>query len=253
MNRLLSLLLATVALAGVACGSGDDPPTSRVFEAPPWSEPERLRYDLVNQGGDIDGRCVLETLPEFEPGRTKLNHLCDDGERYRDDRTAIVDAQTLRPITATRTIADLKEDERTTFVSTYDYDAGIVRLRADIDGEVNEATRELPTPDEESPERGIYDDESLFWVVRGIPLRNGYEGAYHNVNAGNGRIFVVEVLVADTERVTVPAGTFETWRVRIRTQSITQTFWIEQASPHRIIRARIERITYALTSIEKPE
>jgi hypothetical protein len=50
--------------------------------------------------------------------------------------------------------------------------------------------------------------------------------------------------------VTVPAGSFETWRVSIQTASITQRIWVEVAAPHRMIKARIERDTYELTSFE---
>jgi hypothetical protein len=253
LKRSLFALLTALVVLVAACADENDASTSKVFEAVPWDSAERLRYDLLNQGGDLDGRCVLETSPEFEPGRTKLTQLCDDGGPNRDDRTAIVDANTLEPITATRVITGSEDNRRTTFTSMYNFPERVVQLIANVNGEINEVTRELPQPDKDNPDPGIYDDESLFWIVRGIRLRNGYEGAYNNVNAGNGRIFVVEVSVAGSDTVTVPAGTYETWRVRIRTQSIVQTFWIDQEKPHRVVRARIERITYELTAIETPE
>ena len=56
--------------------------------------------------------------------------------------------------------------------------------------------------------------------------------------------------VEKRETVTVPAGTFETWAVSIRTSSITQRVWVEVDAPHRMIKARIERDTYELTRFE---
>ena len=46
-------------------------------------------------------------------------------------------------------------------------------------------SRDLPEPTEEWPTPGWYDDESLFWLVRGVELREDYEDHYtHVINAG---------------------------------------------------------------------
>lgn len=248
-TRLRLLLVATpiVALALSACRDEIGGPTSTVFEAPPWTADELMRYDLTERG-DLYGRCELETLPDFEPGLTKLTLLCGDDRGFRDDRTATVRSETLRPVGATRVIVNPEKDTRTTFTSTYEDDK--VVFTSDDGGKVRTAERDLPTPTEDSPEPGYYDDESLLWVVRGIPLRAGYEGRYSNINAGNGRVFNVEVSVLGTDRVTVPAGEFDAWRIQVRTASITQLFWVDVQAPHRIVRARIERLTYELTSFE---
>ncbi|MGI8926303.1 MAG: DUF3108 domain-containing protein [Tepidiformaceae bacterium] len=242
------LLIGAAAAAGLlaGCGGGDDEVISKVFQGPPWTGAESLSYQLVQRGGDVYGTCEVETRPEFEPGRTQLNLLCTDGEGNRDDRTAVVDAQTLRPISGIRTISG-EDGDRTTFESAYG--ERIVRLEANVDGKRNSAERDLPGATAKSPDPGYYDDESLLWVVRGIPLRVGYEGAYKNINAGNGRVFTVEVKVEGQERVRVPAGAFNAWKVRIRTESITQQFWIDEQAPNRIVRARIERLTYELVAV----
>lgn len=240
--------VAGAVLGATACGGGDDAIISRVFEAPPWTGAERLSYNLVQRGGHVYGTCSVETIPQSGSGQTELKLLCTDGAGHHDDRSATVDSQTLRPFSATRVISDDAKGKRTSFTSQYEAD--IVRLEANVDGKVNKTERDLPQPTDKSPEPGYYDDESLLWVVRGIPLRTGWEGAYKDVNAGNGRIFTVAVKVEGPERVTVPAGGFNTWRVRIRTNSVTQYFWIDDAAPHRIVRARIERLTYELTGIE---
>ena len=243
----LLLALALTATAGVACSNEIGGPTSRVFEAPPWTGHELLRYDLTERG-DLYGHCEMETLPDAEPGLTKLNLLCGDERGFRDDRSATVRADTLEPVGATRVIVNPEKDTRTTFTSTYGDNK--VTFTSDDNGKVRTAERELPTPTPENPEPGYYDDESLLWVVRGIPLRAGYEGRYSNVNAGNGRVFTVEVRVLGTDRITVPAGEFDAWRVQVRTSSITQLFWVDVEAPHRLVRARIERLTYELTSYE---
>jgi hypothetical protein len=244
-------LLALVASASIigltACGQDLSGPTSRVFEDAPWTGPERMVYDLTERG-ELYGRCEMETIPNIEPGLTELNLLCGDDRGFRDDRTATVQSDTLVPVGATRVILNPEKQTRITFASAYDGDK--VTFTSDDNGKVRSAERDLPTPTRESPEPGFYDDESLLWVIRGIPLRAGFEGRYTNVNAGNGQVFAVELSVLGTERVKVPAGEFDSWRIQVRTASITQMFWVDVAEPHRLVRARIERLTYELTSFE---
>ena len=106
-------------------------------------------------------------------------------------------------------------------------------------------------PSETSPDPGYYDDESLLWLVRGMDLREGYEATYQNVNAGTGGTFPVDLKVEGQETVTVPAGEFTAWKVRIRTASVTQFVWVEASGSRRLVKARIEGIEdviYELTA-----
>lgn len=243
----LIVLIAGVALLGAACSGGSDQKIERVFVGPPWTGAENHRYNLVDGGGDVYGTCVLETRPAVEPGKTQLNRLCGDGPN-RDDGTVTVDSETLRPFSARRVISDAEKNKSTTFSATYG--DGVVHFVADSNGKVNETDRDLPKPDKTSPDPAWHDDESLLWLVRGIKLEEGYEAAYKNVNAGNGRVFTVELKVERSEKVRVPAGEFTAWKVRIRTDSITQYAWVDVQAPHTLVRARIERLTYELTAVE---
>lgn len=250
LSRIFALGIApfAVLLLATACSS-DEPVISKVFQSPPWTSNEQLSYNLIDESGALYGTCDLQTkLNTPEQGKTELEHLCGSGGPERDDRTAVVDAETLRPYTATRTISNSGKKSSTSFTSTYDEAANKVHMKSDENGKVRETDRDLPTPAEQSPDPGYYDDESLFWVVRGIPLTNGFSGAYKDVNASNGQVFTATLRVEGKENVKVPAGTFSAWKVRLETQSITQYFWVDEAAPHAIVRARIERVTYELTA-----
>lgn len=245
-----------IAALAVACGGDDDAPTSRIFSAPAWTGAETAEYNLVDR--EIRGYCTLITDPEFEPGKTRLVQKCRDAEGigHTDEREAIVESSTLVPIYSERVLTNVEERDRTTYTGSYGKrEVVFTYRRANLDDpstieEEFQTPRALPEPDEESPEPGWYDDESLFWLIRGLPLKEGFEGAYHNGNVGTAQLVVARVSVEGRERVTVPAGTFETWRVSIQTASITQRIWVEVAAPHRMIKARIERDTYELTSFE---
>lgn len=244
MRRITAALgLSLAFLTFVACSPEEPQPHGRIFEAAPWTGDEKLTYDLIAQGGEVDGRCTLETDVDSAPGQTTLEHLCEDGTgEFRDDRKAIVDSTTLAPISAERVI----KNKKLTTVSAI-YSGNTAALRTETDGEVNEGTRELPPANDDVPEPTWYDDEAIFWLIRGVPLRSGFEDTYTNLNAANGRVFDVKVIVKDVEKVSVPAGQFDAWLVRIQTDSVVQEFWIEAAAPHRVIKARIERINYVLT------
>jgi hypothetical protein len=235
-----------VAAALAACGSDAEPTVIKVFKAPPWTAAEHYSYDLRDAGDKLNGTCELKTTPDKEPGKTFLEHLCGNQDGDRDDRGVLVDAQTLAPITGSRTIYDVKKNKRTVFTSSYE--PPVVKLKADENGDVHTTERDVPTPTKDSPDPGYYDDESLFWVVRGVPLEKGWEGAYKDVNASNGRIFTATVKVEKSEKVDVPAGSFTAWKIRLQTESITQYFWVDTNAPHAIIKASIEAITYKLTS-----
>ena len=251
MKHTLIVVLALATLSGglSGCvGADEGKPHPPVIDHIPWQAPESFRYHIIEPRGEVTGRCTLVTRPEFEPGRTQLSQLCDDGTIHRDDRVALVDSATLAPIATIRTIVNEKSGKKTTFDAAYE--GMTASLRADSDGKKSITSRTLPAATKTVPNPAWYDDESLFWVIRGIPLRTGHKAVYTNINPGNGRVFDVAIEVQGQEQVNVPAGEFATWKVRVKTESITQYFWIEAAAPNRVIRARIERIAYELLPAE---
>jgi hypothetical protein len=246
-------LAPALMLAGitVGCGGTEDKSISKVFESSPWTGEETNTYRLGRtEDGDSYGECVLGTKPNSEDGKTRLNRLCTDGQN-RDDGTVLVEPDTLVPLTSRRSQFRADKNQTLSFDSTYQ--PPIVTFASDENGKRRETQRNLPKPDDTSPDPGYYDDESLLWLVRGIPLRDGWEGSFQDVSAGTGQTFRVDLKVEGQERVSVPVGEFQAWRVRIRTASVTQFAWVEVEAPHRLVKARIKGIqdvTYELTSSE---
>lgn len=248
--RIALLLLAgSLAVALSSCAGSNDRTLTKVFVSPPWTGDERNEYNLIDEGGDLYGTCVLETDVDAEPGKTRLSRLCANEPRYRDDGTVLVDSRTLVPLEAARVRTDAEKNERVAALSVYE--PPIVRFTFDDKGKVRETERDLPEPSETSPDPGYYDDESLLWLVRGMDLREGYEASYQNVNAGTGQTFPVDLKVEGQETIRVPAGEFIAWKIRIRTASVTQFVWVEAEGSRRLVKARIEGIEdviYELTA-----
>ena len=247
------MLAPAIALAGIlaACDGDNDRELSKVFVAPPWTGEESYLYRLSRVEDDEPyGECTLETKPRAEDSNTRLNLLCTDGV-HRDDGTALVEPTTLRPLSSNRTRVDPEEDLRLSFTASYV--PPLVKFQSDENGKTRQTERELPVPDETSTEPGYYDDVSLLWLMRGLAFAEGYEASFQNVAPGQGQTFPVDLKVERQERVAVPAGEFNTWRVRLRTSSLTNLYWIEVDAPHRVIKARvpgIQDVEYELTKSE---
>lgn len=246
--------LAMLGLSLVACSSEEIGDTERIFSAPVWSGPETMEYQL-RERDPIDGYCTYITEPGEQ--RTTLSALCRDaaGEGHSDDTAAVVDSATLEPISSERITINRDRETRDERRATYEPPTEVVieLTSIDLSGEEEpshfEASRDLPGPTESAPQPGWYDETSLFWLMRGIPLEEGFEGRYANVNIGIARVVGADVEVEEMEEVTVPAGTFMTWSIRVES-SITNRFWVDVEAPHRVIRARLEDTTFELIGWE---
>ncbi len=250
MKALLVGSLALLPLLAAGCGGGEELPASRVFGRPVWERGEQLAY-TVRDRGEVRGSCLLSVEEGGDPEEVRLITSCGnpDGSRL-DERNVLVEESTLRPISSVRTIRNVEKNSRTTF--TADYGDKEVVLAADANGDRSEAERELPQPSPEEPDPGFYDDASLFWLIRGVPLEAGFDRAFLDVNPGNARTVRVRIVVTGSETVSVAAGDFDVWRVELRTESITQIMWVEKRSPQRIVLARIEREFHELDAPAAP-
>ncbi len=207
---LASTLLATLLLA--ACVVDEPVATKDIVSTIPWQDSERAEYLRIDRdNGEERGRGVLTV--------TRQNGAFELGLRFSDQRNSdevvvLVDAATLKPISVHREITS----EATTITGEYDFEEGIIRITIiDKDGD------ERPVP--LRLEEHYYDNESSLFLWRTIPFEEGYEASYYSVLANQRSHKLVTVRVAGTEEITVPAGTFQTWRVEIRFGSTKQVAW----------------------------
>lgn len=205
-------------------------------------------YDLDQEGVNNEATCVLKTEPSTE-GRTVLTRACEDNRGYTDDGTVLVESETLEPMESTRAYFNVEDNETTEWSIIYGGQEASFEARQGDDSRTT--TRELPEPTDESPDPGWYDDESLLWLVRGIDLREGFEGHYtHVINAGQPRVLTAKIEVEELEEVEVPAGTFMAWRVRVSSGNVVYRMWVTEGSEHWVVRAQVEGSTYELVSAD---
>jgi hypothetical protein len=247
-KRPVVLAFGAVLLLAAACAE-DDITSQRIFETPPWTGPETAEYSVVDRGVDGEGRCTLTTLPEVEPGRTRLERRCRK-DQFGDDSTVLVESATLAPISSERVTRDTEKRKETIY--QIEYSGNVATFTAITNGDDRRSTeRDLPEADEESPEPAWYDDDSLLWLARGVPLHAGFKAGYtHVINVGLPRVLGVLASVEGEETVEVPAGMYETWKVRFEREGLLYDIWVDREDPHLVVRARIEDVTYELLSYD---
>jgi dipeptidyl aminopeptidase/acylaminoacyl peptidase len=77
------------------------------------------------------------------------------------------------------------------------------------------------------------DGAASYRAVAALPLEEGYTATFRNFDVQRMRATVKRLRVAVVERVTVPAGSFEAWRIQIGSvegEPGDQTVWIDTAS-----------------------
>jgi hypothetical protein len=90
----------------------------------------------------------------------------------------------------------------------------------------------------------VVDDNAVQFLVAALRWAPGARHTF-NTFSSRGTVRPVTLTVAGTEQVTVPAGTFETYRVEQTGGEAPLTYYITTAAPHRIV-----RITFAGQPIE---
>jgi len=215
VGAALTLLACRAAEQGVA--------TQDVVTTIPWRAPEEARYRILD-GDEVKGQGVL--LIEEEGPLLKLSQEFQ-GQGFKDTAIAIVDGQTIKPQEVTRVISG-PEGERRWEVHFFS-DVVEVRQRA---GE-EERTDQINVP------AHSYDKWSEIFLWRTIDFRAGYRAAYTTIISADlakptRSTVILEVI--GRERVEVPAGSFEAWRLEIRQGGQKQSAWIAADAGRQLLR-----------------
>lgn len=223
--------MVVCVLAGLlaACGSDGSSSanmeSSAVVSSVPFVDGERLTYELRDDRGVL-GHGTLTVTREGNDLVLKQEYeeaTAPEGEQPTADRaTTRVDAATLQPRTVERSVQG--RDDTTEYAGEYASDGGSVRMTRDGGHE-----REIKLPEY------AYENESSLWLWRTLALTDDYKSRYVSVNIVERTRQTVALEVTGRQRITVPAGTFETWRVQIRNGRATRIVWVNLDAPHQVI------------------
>jgi Protein of unknown function (DUF3108) len=78
---------------------------------------------------------------------------------------------------------------------------------------------------------GAVDDNALQSFLPALPLGAGKSFQVPVFSSGQGTSKVMTVTVTGSESVTVPAGTFEAWKVEVAGGQVPVTFWVSKTEP----------------------
>ncbi len=209
---LLVVALQATLLLTAACLQEEEVEPQDIVDTIPWQDEERAEYVLL-KGDDEEerGRAVLSVTRQG--GQFELR-LLFEGQGDTDEAVVLVDATTLKPASVRREISV----EGKTTVGEYKPEEEIVEI-TEIDEGGDERTVPLRLPEH------YYDNESSFFLWRTVPLEEGYKASYNAVLVNQRGSALATLRVVGVEEVTVPAGTFQAWRVEIEAGSGKPVAW----------------------------
>lgn len=203
----------------------------------PWTAPEEARYRLMD-GDEEKGSGVLRIEPQNGGFRFTQEFESDE---FRDEVVAVADAESLRAESVARVI-DGPEGARRWQVE-YEGNTVVVVQRTEDDERRDEIT---------APTR-FYDSWTDVFVWRTIDFREGYEATYADVlSATLARPEVISqtLKVTEKETVEVPAGTFQAWRLEIRSSGGKQKAWYADTETRPLVRYDNGSLIFELVSLE---
>jgi len=220
MVKRTLLLIALVAMLVSAAACGPAGSQGLTLGGAPWKDGERAVYDVVDRNG---ARLGTSTFAFLRDGDAWVLSAAAKVGQLDQTATVRIDAETLLPLSAEKAI---QAPGTQATVSTA-YTGAKLTIRAVVNGQERAAALDVPA--------GALDNDQLLMTLRALAFAEGYEGRLVNIVAANALKVNTVVRVKGKEQVTVPAGTFETWRVELDFAQAKQYAWYRVEAPHDMV------------------
>ena len=211
----LGVFVVAFGLVAAACSDDSSPVigNTEVVSQIPWVGPEVARYHITQD--DVEGTGIL--VLEESDGVLVLSQSFDVPEEGVTDTIVVeVDPDTIRPLTVSRVI-DGPDGVR---ICDATYTTSSVTI--DQVGEDEGRTDVLDVPDQS------FDTWADLFLWRTLDFRLGLKVSYRDVlscSLAKPEVLTVGLIVKGFETITVPAGTYDTWRLEIDSGGGTQDAW----------------------------
>jgi hypothetical protein len=172
---------------------------------------------LDDNGTDL-GEAVLSVEVDGDMTRLRQEFAAEEAE---DTTIVTVDSVTLKPIASERDIQEPDGDEERIEVE-YTEDGALIRQGDRQSG--------LSVPEHS------YDNDTSLFLWRTLPFEEGYQASYNTIITNFRSRQKVNLRVVRLESVTVPAGTFEAWRLVITTSNARQIAWFANTPERQLVR-----------------
>lgn len=232
--------IVLVAALLISCSSGSEELVARdVVAVIPWETPEVAHYRLF-QGDDIKGSGELSV--KEAGGMIVIEQAFEFPDiEVTDSVTVEADPESLRPGSVERVI-DGPEGKRECVAS---YGASTAKIEQKT--EDDERTDDLTVPPSH------YDSWTDLFLWRTIEFSEGQEERYVDVSScslAKPELISPRLSVKRIEEVTVPAGTFQAWRLEFRAEGRTQKAWYADDERRTLVRYDNGDLVFELESID---
>ena len=227
--------LALLALAG--CKSETTTLSGEaIVSDTPWPASEEAHYRLMD-GDEVQGDGLLRI--------TSVNGLLTlrqefESEEFHDEVVAVTLAGTMQPQSVQRVI-DGPDGKRRWEVL---YEGGVAKVVQHSEDDERQDNLSVPTRS--------YDSSTDVFLWRTMDFRDGYEASYSDVlsaTLARPQVISQTVRVMGKETVVVPAGTFEAWRLEIRSDDGSQEAWYADTDTRPLVRYDNGSLVFELLSL----
>jgi hypothetical protein len=184
----------------------------------PWRSGENAVYVLKQKNsGEVVGRTTLAV--SNSGGGVELTQSFAN-ETASDVSSVVADAQTLKPVSATRKIKNPKDNRE--LQVTYSQQGALIK-----DGDKQSG---ISVPEH------AYDNDASLFLWRTLDFKDGYQARYITVITNRRTKQDVSLRVRGKETVRVPAGEFTAWRLEIEAEDANQVAWIADTPARTLVR-----------------
>ncbi|MCE5341729.1 MAG: DUF3108 domain-containing protein [Planctomycetaceae bacterium] len=173
------------------------------LEIAPWRENEMLRYDLKTMANAKIGE-IIYTVDNIL--RTDNNDIC------RIESYISVAANNTQQFTQ----VDARIDDMTPIYGRTKNQLGYFEANY-LPNKINLTikTSSKSQNNEFTPQETVYDNEEALYLIRRMPLAENYTGKFNIFPVQSGAICQSEIKVTGKEQITVPAGTFDCFKIEL--------------------------------------
>jgi uncharacterized cupredoxin-like copper-binding protein len=223
VRTLLPLLIVAALLAGCA-SSGEAQP---VQIAQPLPDQESLTYNLLDRDGHQLGNAAISI--QRQGAALVLGQRYTDLSGHTDSLSATVDATTLLPQSAQRTINSA--DVQATL--NVQYSNGQVTADVSYNGKQHHASEKLTA-------NSSYDDQESFFLLRTLPFTPGFSTQFVLVvtDAKSGTISRALATAHVVGKTTAKVGNQNppAWEVQLSAAGATNTAYFDTGPERRLLR-----------------
>ena len=235
--------LCCLALVALACRSTDSGVvTEDIVRQVPFPDAESATYELTDDDGEPEGSGTLGLIRRDDGYRLVQDFADEDGN---SDCWEVGVDEAIKPREVFRHIVRIDDGEEDSVEITATYLEETVESEFAAGGESKTEEGDLP--------RNYYDSLTEVFLLRTLDFVENEEFAFNAVFTArpDGRDIADDETIFEIEGqeiIEVPAGEYETWRIRIRGGfGADRTGWVSVEEPHELVRFDFGFLVYELT------